>query len=71
VQSQPVPDELEGRMEPAMFSDDFLRSRRIYHSVAATAPVEMLLRDESDQGYQDAESQEQIMMRLRALGYVE
>jgi predicted AlkP superfamily phosphohydrolase/phosphomutase len=67
---QAIPDDLEGRLEPAMFTKEFLGSRKVQHAVAAR-PVQAQSQTETDEGYQDAESQEQIMMRLKALGYIE
>ena len=67
---QPIPDDLEGHMIEEAFTDAFLHGRKIQHSGAARL-VQAQPQTETDEGYQDAESQEQIMMRLKALGYIE
>jgi predicted AlkP superfamily phosphohydrolase/phosphomutase len=67
---QPIPDDLEGRMGAEAFTEEFLRSRKVQHSTAARQ-AQAPSQTETDEGYQDAESQEQIMMRLKALGYIE
>lgn len=69
---RPIPDDLEGRLAADAFTDEFLDLRKVRHSEAAgTANTVSTSQRETDEGYQDAESQEQIMMRLKALGYIE
>lgn len=66
---QPVPDDLEGSVGESLFDAGYLRLHKVRHAAAAarTERVDTVTGD----GYQDAESQEQIMMRLKALGYIE
>ncbi len=69
----PIPDDLEGHVGAAIFSDEFRRSRKIVRGEATdTAAVgDEAPSSATSEGYQDAEEEEQIMMRLRALGYLE
>jgi predicted AlkP superfamily phosphohydrolase/phosphomutase len=67
---QPVPDDFEGQIAASMFTDEFTGSHRVRRT-AAMAAQPGSRSDIDEEGYQDAESQEQIMMRLKALGYIE
>lgn len=69
----PIPDDLEGRVSSEIFSKEFLRSRQAIHGDATESTQSVGYEQSSDvaEAYQDAEEEEQIMMRLRALGYLE
>ncbi len=66
----PIPEDLEGRIGTGILTDQFLRSHKAEHGSAAKSGADET-NDEPAQAYQDAEEEEQIMMRLRALGYLE
>jgi len=65
-----IPGELEGRVGEEIFTGEFLRSRKATHG-GAVAPGDDVPCAATTPAYQDAEEEEQIMMRLRALGYLE
>lgn len=67
---RPIPDDLEGRVPRNLFSEQFSRMHRV-ERIAASSVCAAGVADDAHEGYQDAESQEQIMMRLKALGYIE
>lgn len=65
----PIPADLEGSVISSMFDPAHLSQRPIVQSGAAQH--EGMIAPTGDDEAMDAESEEQVLMRLRALGYIE
>jgi predicted AlkP superfamily phosphohydrolase/phosphomutase len=65
----PIPEDLEGSVITSAFDPDHLAKRPIHRGNTAAHGESIAPR--GDEEAMDAESEEQVLMRLRALGYIE